>query len=153
MLNYYHLLKRLSGTFRRVCLRLSQFTQLSFMPHMGLFLFMMIARIRHQSEVWTICYCFGFGHETMGCAVYLEFMKSQRGQNPIIMELHNSFMELHNSYMELHNSFMEPHNSIMEVHDSTYLWRFIIDSWNSIIDLWSFIIRFMDLHDSIYGSP
>ena len=67
-----------------VCLRLSQFTQLSFMQFMGLCVFrspisfVMIARIfvlyliiNIRSEVWTIRHCLGLGDETVVCVVCL----------------------------------------------------------------------------------
>ena len=67
-----------------VRLRLSQFSQLSFMQYMGLCVFslpvylMMSVRIRVlnliiiiKSEVWLICHSLGLGHETMTCAVCL----------------------------------------------------------------------------------
>ena len=70
-----------------VCLRLSQFSQLSFMQYMGLFVFnlpiyrMMIVRvcvlniiIIIKVETWTIWHCLGFGHETMVCAVCLSMV-------------------------------------------------------------------------------
>ena len=63
-----------------VCLRLSQFSQLSFIQYMGLCVFslpiylMMIVRIYVlyliiviKSEVWPICHCLGLGHETKVC--------------------------------------------------------------------------------------
>ena len=66
------------------CLRLSHFSQLSFMQFMGLCVFSfpiyltMIVRIRViyliftiKSEVWPICHCLGLGHETLVCAVCL----------------------------------------------------------------------------------
>ena len=67
-----------------VCLRLNQFSQLSFMQCMGLSLpisFMMIVRIciLHltiivTSEVWPICHCLGLGHETMVSALCLSIL-------------------------------------------------------------------------------
>ena len=64
--------------------RLSQFSQLSFMQYMELCVFslpiylMMIMGIRvlyHiiiiKSEVWPICHCLGFGHETVICTACL----------------------------------------------------------------------------------
>ena len=67
-----------------VCLRLSQFSQLSFIQHIGLCVFslpidlLMMVRIRIlylviiiKSEVWPICHCLGLGYETMVCAVCL----------------------------------------------------------------------------------
>ena len=68
-----------------VCLRLSQFSQLSFIQYMGLCVFslpiylMMIVRIRVlyfiiiiiKSEVWSIFHCLWWGHETVVCAVCL----------------------------------------------------------------------------------
>ena len=67
-----------------VCLRLSQFSQLSFMQHMGLCIFslpiylMIIVSICVlylitiiKSEVWPICHCLGLGNETVVCAVCL----------------------------------------------------------------------------------
>ena len=66
------------------CLRISHFSQLSFMQCMGLCVFSfpiyltMIVRIRViyliftiKSEVWPICHCLGSGHETLVCAVCL----------------------------------------------------------------------------------
>ena len=63
-----------------VCLRLSQFSQVSFMQYMGLCVFSlpisltMIVKILVlcliiiiKSEVWLICHCFGLGHETIVC--------------------------------------------------------------------------------------
>ena len=69
----------------RVCLTLSQFSQLSFMQYMGLCVFslpiylMMIVIIHAlkliidiiKSEVWPIYHYLGLGHETMVCAVCL----------------------------------------------------------------------------------
>ena len=67
-----------------VCLRLGQFSQLSFMQYMGLCVFslpislVMIVRILSldliiiiKSEVWPFCHCLGLGHETMLCIVCL----------------------------------------------------------------------------------
>ena len=72
-----------------VCLRLSQFSQSSFMQYMGLCVsslpisLMMIVRIHVlvvvllllllivKSEVWPVCYCLGIGHEAMVWAVCL----------------------------------------------------------------------------------
>ena len=67
-----------------VCLRLSQFTQSSFMLHMGLWLFsfpisLMVIVKAHvlyhvviiKSEVWPICLCLGTSHETIVCAIYV----------------------------------------------------------------------------------
>ena len=79
------LLKCLSGTFLwSVCVRLSQFSQLSFMQYMGLCVFslpiylMMIVRIgvlylifNIKSEVWPVCHCLWLGNETLVCAVCL----------------------------------------------------------------------------------
>ena len=66
------------------CVRLNQFSQLSFMQYMGLCVFslpvslMMIVRkyvfyltVILKSEVGTVCYCLGLGHEAMACAVCL----------------------------------------------------------------------------------
>ena len=58
-------------------------------------------------------------------------MEYQRGQNPIIMDLHNSIMDLHNSIMDLHNSIMKIHNSIMDLHN------WIMDLHNSIMKIHS----------------
>ena len=70
----------------RVCLRLSQFSQLPFMQYtcIGLCEFslsislLMIVRICviylsiiSKSEVWPDCHCLGLGHETMVCTVCL----------------------------------------------------------------------------------
>ena len=68
----------------RVCLRLSQFSQLSFMQYMGLCWFglpiyiIMIVRIRalyliiiNKSEVWLIWHYFGLGHENGKRCVYI----------------------------------------------------------------------------------
>ena len=86
LLNYHHYagLLLFRYTLSSVCLRLSRFSQLSYMQYMGLRVFglpiylMMIARIRvlHldiiiKSEVWPICLCLGLGHETLVCAVCL----------------------------------------------------------------------------------
>ena len=70
-----------------VCLRLSQFSQLSFMLYMGLCVFslpiyrMIIVKICVlylvviiKSEVWPICHCLGLGHETVACAVCLSVL-------------------------------------------------------------------------------
>ena len=78
------LLKCLSGTFCLECLRLSQFSQLSFIQYMWLCVFslsiclMMIVRICVlyliiiiKSEVWPIYHCLGLDYETMVCAVCL----------------------------------------------------------------------------------
>ena len=67
-----------------VCLRLGQFSQLSFMQYMGLCVLrlhislIMIYKIPVlgciiiiKSEVWPICHCLGLGHETMVCEVCL----------------------------------------------------------------------------------
>ena len=64
-----------------VCLSLRQFSQLSFIQYMGLYVFslpnspLMIVRmcliIIIKSEVWLINHCLGLGHETMVCAVCL----------------------------------------------------------------------------------
>ena len=66
-----------------VCLRLRQFSQLSFIQYMGLCVFslpnspVMIVRMctlsnyHHQTEVWIINHCLGLGHENMVCAVCL----------------------------------------------------------------------------------
>ena len=67
-----------------VCLRLNQFSRLSFMQYMGLCVFslpislMMIVRICKiyhiiivESEVWPNCHCLGLGHETKVCTVCL----------------------------------------------------------------------------------
>ena len=67
-----------------VCLRLTQFSQLSFMQYMRLCVFsltiplMMILRIRAlyfiiiiTSEMWSSCRCLDVDHETMVCAVCL----------------------------------------------------------------------------------
>ena len=64
-----------------VCLRLSQFSQLSLMQYVGLCVFslpiyLMMIVIIHvlyliimKSGVWLICHCLWLGHETMVCAV------------------------------------------------------------------------------------
>ena len=65
-------------------LRLNQVCLLSSMSHMGFSVFsllislIMIVRncvlylmIIIKSEVWSICHCFGLGHETIACAVCL----------------------------------------------------------------------------------
>ena len=67
-----------------VCLRLSQFSQLSFMQYMGLCVsslpisFMVIVKIYElyliiviKPEEWHTCHCLGLCHETMVCAVCL----------------------------------------------------------------------------------
>ena len=65
-----------------LCLRLSQFSKLSFMQYRGLWVFslpiylLMIARICVlyliiKSGVWLILLCLGLGHETMVCIVCL----------------------------------------------------------------------------------
>ena len=78
------LLQCLSGIFCWVCRRLSQFSRLSFMQYMGLWVFSlpitfeMIVRIDVfyliiiiKSEVWPISHCLGLGHEMMVCTVCL----------------------------------------------------------------------------------
>ena len=67
-----------------MCLRLSQFSQLSFIQYTGIFGLpisrMIIVRIRLsvlylniiiKSQVWPICQFLGLGHETMTCPVCL----------------------------------------------------------------------------------
>ena len=69
-----------------VWIRLSIFSPLSIMHHMGLYVFslpislVMIERIHIRcliiiikSEVWTITHCLGLGHETIVSAVYLSY--------------------------------------------------------------------------------
>ena len=59
-----------------VCLRLSQFSQLSSMQYVGLCVFslpiylMLIVRL----HVWPICHCLGLCYETMICAVCLSIL-------------------------------------------------------------------------------
>ena len=67
-------------TVSSVCLRFSQFSQLSFMQYMGLCLLsspipLIIVRICIlyliiiiKSDLWSIFHCLGLGHETMVCA-------------------------------------------------------------------------------------
>ena len=68
----------------RVCLRSSQFFQISIMQYMGILVFsfrislMMVVIICVlylvviiKSEVWPTCHCLRLGHETMVCAVCL----------------------------------------------------------------------------------
>ena len=49
-----------------------------------------------------MCVCV-IDHAAMLCNMFYN-MESQRGQNPIIMDLHNWIMDLHNWIMEIHNS-------------------------------------------------
>ena len=71
-------LRCLSDIFSSMCLRLGQFSQLSFMQYVGLcgfsspIVLMMIVRIPFldliiiiKSEVWPVCHCLGLSHETM----------------------------------------------------------------------------------------
>ena len=62
----------------------------------------------HKAIAWTSADLLSVRHSDMEC---------QRGQNPIIMDLHNSIMEIHYSIIGIHNSIMEIHNSIMEIHN------------------------------------
>ena len=68
----------------QVCLRLSQFSQLSLIQYVGLCVFslpislIMIVRICVlyliiiiRSEIWPICHCLGLSYETMVCVAYL----------------------------------------------------------------------------------
>ena len=74
-------------TFCQVCLRLNQFSQLSFMRYMGLCVFsipislMIVVRICVlylviiiKSELWLICHCLRLGHEIMVCTVHLSII-------------------------------------------------------------------------------
>ena len=67
-----------------VCLKFSQFSQLFFMPYVGLCVFslpislMMTVRMHAlyliiiiKSELWPICHCSGLGNETLVCVVCL----------------------------------------------------------------------------------
>ena len=75
---------RITYTLSSVCLRLSKFSQLSFMQYMELCVFslsiylMTIVRIHVlyliiivKLKLWTICHCLGLGHETIVYAVCL----------------------------------------------------------------------------------
>ena len=55
-------------------------------------------------------------------------------------------MDINNSIMDMHNSIMDIHNSIMDIHNSS------IYGYPEF-DLWISTIRFMTIHNSIYGYP
>ena len=97
----------------QVGLRLSQFSQLSFMGQMGLCVFslpialMMIVRIHVlyliiiiKSEVWPICCYLGLGHETMVCVYVVLYSytskqashKSRADQNPLMSLSHVTWL-------------------------------------------------------------
>ena len=98
------LLKCLSvNSVSRVCLRFSQFSQLSF-QYMGLCLLslhisLMIVRIRRlnliiiiKSEVCPICHCLGLDHETMVCSVSFLYSYKKYGiSSPLAIETPQSY--------------------------------------------------------------
>ena len=79
---YLKVLNYWNGNHVHTVVRLSQFSQLSFMRYMEMCVFsvpifgMMIVKIHYliiiavKSEIWRICHCLRLGHETMICAVY-----------------------------------------------------------------------------------
>ena len=82
-----------------VWVRLSIFSLLSIIQYVGLYVFslpislVMIERIyilrliiNIKSEVWTITYCLGLGHETMVCDVCLSIFLEKRSENPLSLQ-------------------------------------------------------------------
>ena len=83
-------------------------------------------------------------------------MECQRGQNPIIMEIHNWIMDLHNYglFMDLHNWIMDLHNWMMSLHNWIMdLHNWIMDLHNWIMSLYNWIMEIhiwiMEIHNWI----
>ena len=99
----------------RICIRLCQFSKLSFMQYMGCvhsalsIPLVMIVRIQKYSEVWPICHCLGLGHETISCIVCLSiffpyptknFFTVPQAQEQTVSYYHPQTREVYLVYLE-----------------------------------------------------